>query len=47
MEEILIIWDSGDRYFVCLNEDSKMGYIQAQEDALLRLIDKTTPYEYK
>ena len=24
-----------------------MGYIQAQEDALLRLIDKTTPYEYK
>ena len=51
MTEALLIFDEsrvhGTEFLLCLNEDSKFGYQQSEDDAMLRLIDKTTHYVYK
>ncbi len=28
MQEALVILDTAERFFICINEDSKMGYLQ-------------------
>lgn len=50
MDEVLIIFDPtrihGTDFLLCLNVDSKFGYLNAQEEAEARLIDKDSPYVY-
>jgi hypothetical protein len=49
--EPLIIYDPtetyGSEYLICLNGEAKYGYLQAEEDANLALVDSTTAYVYR
>ncbi|TRY75281.1 hypothetical protein TCAL_00687, partial [Tigriopus californicus] len=50
LDEVLIIFDPtrihGTEFLLCLNVDSKFGYLNAQEEAEARLIDTDSPYVY-
>lgn len=52
MEELLLIYDKrclyGSQYLLCLNGDSKYSYLQAEEDANMKLVEDMCmePFEY-
>lgn len=50
LDEPLLIYDAtltyGADYLLCLNGESKYGYLQGLEETNMRLVDDDVPYEY-